>query len=248
MLYVLTGAIQTGKTRWLEAMTRELEARGVSCAGVLSPGVWRKHPGVDGEATGFEKLGIEVVLLPQGERLPFATRRDLLEAGPHEAVGASATREADRAGLGWAIRDEAIAAVNAHFDRLAAERNEAQSAQVARAAQGARAPQVTQGAQSAQVARAAGGADAAARQAATTQDAAGREGLLVVDELGRLELEFGGGYTSAMRLLEAGPSARWPKALIVVREQLAETARSHFGSAWKETTILTVGQHPFPFF
>ena len=41
MLFILTGDVRTGKTTWLEARVRELEAAGVPVRGVLAPGVWR---------------------------------------------------------------------------------------------------------------------------------------------------------------------------------------------------------------
>ena len=69
MLYLLTGEIQTGKTRWLEARMAQLEAAGVDVRGVLSPGVW--VPGAEG---GFEKLGIDLVFYPGHERVRFADR------------------------------------------------------------------------------------------------------------------------------------------------------------------------------
>jgi nucleoside-triphosphatase THEP1 len=184
-LFCLTGDVQTGKTRWLLRLLDELAASGVTGLGVVSPGIWRKND-IDGEredAPPFEKLGIEVVLLPQNERLPFAARRDLLD---EEGMG-TPTAEADRARLLWAIRDDSIQAVNRHFDAL-------------------------------------------------MQDP--MDGLLVVDELGRLELEQEGGFTQALRLLEAGPTAHWPCALVVVRDRLARTAASRLAPAWGEVVPL----------
>ena len=69
MLFILTGDIQIGKTRWLESTCRKLAADGIPCAGVVAPGVW--VPSEHGDANGFEKLGIDNLLLPQGERIPF---------------------------------------------------------------------------------------------------------------------------------------------------------------------------------
>ena len=116
MLYLLTGQVQTGKTRWLQGLVSAYEARGVVVGGVLAPGIWRKVTARDG-ATSFEKLGIDNVLLPGGERVPFARRVDLAcQAGACDSQSQSA-----RAGLGWAIDDAAIARVNAHFRVLAAE-------------------------------------------------------------------------------------------------------------------------------
>ena len=70
--------------------------------------------GVDGEGR-FEKLGIDNVLLPQGERIVFARRRDLAEGDQPFAQ----SEQAKAAQLAWAISDEAIAQVNDHFAMLA---------------------------------------------------------------------------------------------------------------------------------
>lgn len=110
MLFVLTGDIQIGKTRWLEALASDLAAKGALCSGVIAPGDWRRNP--DGS---LEKLGIDNLLLPEGRRIPFARRHDLARAeGTYRAESASA-----RANHSWEISDDAIDEVNACFDRLA---------------------------------------------------------------------------------------------------------------------------------
>ena len=92
MLFILTGDIQIGKTRWLSALVDDLARRGVTVFGVLSPGDWRERPNgeVGGEsargmagAGRYEKFGIDCVLLPSGERIRFAERGDLA----HKVVG-----------------------------------------------------------------------------------------------------------------------------------------------------------------
>ena len=122
MLFLLTGDVQIGKTRWLEKLCSDLAAAGVCVAGVIAPGQWvprtegqpgGRH-GFDGEGR-FEKLGIDNVLLPQGERIVFARRRDLAEGDQPLAQG----EQAKAAQLAWAISDEAIAQVNNHFAMLA---------------------------------------------------------------------------------------------------------------------------------
>lgn len=190
MLFALTGGIQTGKTRWLCRLVEALGAEGVRCAGVTAPGVWRKRQlgatlpegerAVDSRAESeYEKLGIDNVLLPGGERVPFARRVDLAcQAGAYNSRSQSA-----RAGLGWAIDDAAIARVNAHFRKLA---------------------------------------DAC-------QNAAS---LLIVDELGRLELMRGEGLVEAMALLDRGPTRAFPHALVVVREDLLPLARERLAPVW----------------
>lgn len=199
MLFLLTGGVQTGKTRWLERLATELAGEGVEVAGVVAPGVWRA---VDGGAGGFEKLGIDNVLLPQGERLPFARRRDLaLAEGTFDAKSQSAVAQ-----LAWEISDEAIAQVNRHFDEMFHVKHSFAETDVSRETSASR-----------------------------------RAGLAVVDELGRLELLHAGGLTSAVALLEAGPSARFPHALAVVRDWLASNAAERFGAAWGGVEVLAPG-------
>ena len=95
MLALLTGDIQTGKTRWLEARVEAAEAAGVEVWGVLAPGVWvPREPGaprVPGSGDGdFEKLGIDMAYFPGRERRVFAQRADLA-GGSVRAI----TRQAD---------------------------------------------------------------------------------------------------------------------------------------------------------
>lgn len=181
MLYVLTGDIQIGKTRWLEEMVVRLRREGVTCYGVVAPGDWVQSAGAHANADGFEKLGIWNVLLPEGERIRFADRKDLAQ----ESGTFQANSEAGRVGLGWHISDEAIAHVNQHF--------------------------------------------AAIPDMACSNSG---KGLLVVDELGRLELKFDGGLTEAVRLLEAGPTPCIQDALVVVRDTLAPLVEERFAAIW----------------
>lgn len=203
MLFILTGGVQSGKTRWLERLLVELAADGVESCGVLAPGVWRPRAGCEGEGAdgvlrplgagegAYEKLGIDNVLLPQGERLRFAQRRDLAE---RDGLLAPASQSA-AAQLAWEIPDEAIARVNAHFAVLAG-----------------------------------------------CWDVPGEQpGLLVVDELGRLELEHGCGLTAALDLLDSGATAACPHALAVVRASLLERAKERFAAAWGGCVALTPG-------
>ena len=191
MLFVLTGDVQTGKTRWLEKLVASLADRGVVAYGAMAPGVWadrrndRRHwPNAD--ANGFEKLGIENVLLPQGERVPFARRSDLAAAEGSFGAGAQSAR----AKLGWHIADEAIGRVNEHFSRV---------------------PTMARNARA--------------------------NGLLVVDELGRLELERAEGLTEALAVLDAGPTQALPHALIVVRSALIPHVEGRF-SSWGERVFV----------
>ena len=240
MLFFLSSDVQSGKTRWLENLVSELRACGVQCAGVLAPGVWREltdeelacaqadavagvRAGVrvgEEEASSdapkaaleepvaierFEKLGIDNVLLPTGERIVFGRRADLAEAeGSYDAESQSS-----RAKLGWTIFDEAIERVNEHFAQLSQE--------------------------------ACAGGDAVAVGVESGNAGSGNGSgtpyacspcLLVVDEIGRLELQRGGGLVEAMRLLQQGPSSAFPHALVVVRSWLAERAEEAFCPAW----------------
>lgn len=187
MLFILTGDIQIGKTRWLQDVVARLEGAHVPVAGVLAPGVWRENPVC---ANGLEKIGIDNEMLPGHELVHFARRRDLLLAesgdGSLEKCGQSETEQ-----LGWAMSDEVIEQVDAHFAAL--------EAQVTRDADN---PETPQG------------------------------GLLVVDELGRLELLRGLGLMHAVSLLRRGPSARWPHAVLIVRDWLLPQAHELFDAAW----------------
>lgn len=210
MLFALTGGIQTGKTRWLSGLVEGLLADGVRCAGVLAPGVWRRRdafaelPAGERSAGGrvgsaYEKLGIDNVLLPGGDRVGFARRADLAR----ESGLACRDSQSSRAGLGWAIDDDAIARVNAHFEMLAAAADDASSPK--------------------------DGSACVWRQDVHRGQA---PSLLIVDELGRLELLCGEGLAAAVALLDRGPMPAYPHALVVVREDLLPIARERFQPAW----------------
>ena len=182
MLFLLTGEVQIGKTRWLESLVTERADRGVPCAGVLAPGQWVPSEGEHADANGFEKLGIDNVLLPSGERIPFARRGDLARAdGTFDEESQAAKAE-----LAWHIDDAAIDRVNAHFNEIA------------------------------------------------THASVAAPGLLIVDELGRLEIWRGGGLTSAMALLAQGPTTTFPHALAVVRDYLLDDAEALLAEAWPD--------------
>ncbi|MDR2672412.1 MAG: hypothetical protein LBC35_03825 [Coriobacteriales bacterium] len=275
MLFCLTGGIQTGKTRWLLHLADELQACGVRCAGVISPGIWREIPDNDcgSRAARYEKLGIEVMLLPGGERLPFAQQRTALpddkdaasikQAGQAGQVGQlrktgqirqlrqartstkqagqagqtdqsklstgqtaqtgqtkPSTRQADQARLGWAIRDDTIAAVNRHFKELTSKKKP-QGRELLPAEKLLPTEKWLQDQEYSQK-----------HDRLPNQEFLPSRGLLMVDELGRLELELGRGFTAAVRLLDRGPSLSWPHALIVVRDSLADKAIVRFSRAW----------------
>lgn len=204
MLFLLTGDVQIGKTRWLENLCASLQAAGTCVAGVVAPGQWVPRPegqpggkhGFDG-AGRFEKLGIDNMLLPQGTRIEFARRRDLTVNGKAFAEGA----QAKAAKLGWAISDTAIAQVNAHFATLAKQAG------------------ITP-------------ADDPAPAQAASEIQLAPHAMLVVDELGRLELLRGCGLTNALAILDAGPTPQFPHAIAVVRETLLDEAHRRFELLW----------------
>ena len=189
MLFVVTGKAQTGKTRWLQSLLAKLQDAGVSVFGVLAPGVWVEASLLDGKVRDgaekrFEKRGIENVLLPGGEVLPFAKRADLAKADGTFNDGSQSAR----ANLSWEISDAALARVNAHLRALGSL-----------------------------------GEDGFAPS---------RPGVLLIDELGPLELLRGGGLTEAVSLLDVGPTSKYSHAIVVVRESLASLAQERFAAAW----------------
>ena len=116
MLFLLTGDIQTGKTRWLEALLKIFDEHHTHYAGVIAPGVWKKH-----DTGELEKLGIDNVLLPQKERISFARRRDLAQIeGSFDSKSQSAQEK-----LGWEISEDALAKVNDYFETLLQEHRKA---------------------------------------------------------------------------------------------------------------------------
>ncbi len=191
MLFVLTGNIQIGKTRWLESMISELQDKGVASYGVIAPGVWidrrnDSNPSSFVDANGFEKTGIDNVLLPNQTRIRFATRKDI-------AVSSNSFNENNqsaRAGLGWHISDSAIQQVNSHF-----------------------------------------------KQVETNIASETKPALLIVDELGQLELARGGGLTEAVSLLKSGPYPAVQHVLIVVRETLLPLLEGKFDN-WGEVVLI----------
>ena len=192
MLFILTGDRQTGKTRWLQSLLADLSAAGVEVCGVVAPGQWLDRG--EGTSARFEKLGIDNVLLPEGERIAFARRQDL-------AAG-EACSQAQAAQLGWAIADTAIDQVNAHFCGLCGKAKDCALP------------------------------DDLRQQLGIEAVAPQHPGLLVIDELGPLELLKGGGLTSAVDVLAQGPTSLCAHALVVIRESLLDVATERFGVCW----------------
>lgn len=63
-------------------------------------------------------------------------------------------------------------------------------------------------------------------------------GLLIIDELGRLELNHNCGLVEGIKLLEAGPQGCITDALLVVRETLALKAEQRFASLWDDALAI----------
>lgn len=216
MLFILTGDVQIGKTRWLERTISALEGARVGCAGVIAPGVWEDH----GEQTGedrFEKLGINNVLLPERTCVAFGRRRDLAQReGSFNPASQSA-----QAKMGWEISDAAIAQVNSHFANLAKEARQQEAALADDTAD----PFARDD-------------EPAARSSVGASAGAPAPRLLVVDELGQLELLRNGGLTCAVDLLEQGPTPAFPHALAVIRQWLLDAARERFEAVWGPLAII----------
>lgn len=119
MLFVLSGNVQTGKTRWLSQLVNHLENKGITVYGVTAPGIWEKQADSATGEVSFEKLGIENVLLPQNEGILFALRRDIAQnMGRFDQHSQSTSAQ-----MLWEIQEDAIACVNRHFEALAADMN-----------------------------------------------------------------------------------------------------------------------------
>ena len=188
MLLILTGDVEIGKTTWLTNAVDSLTEAGGRCDGVLAPGIWeRKSDGT------LDKLGIDNLLLPTRERVPFARRADLALA---EGVFDESSQSA-KAQLKWHISDDAIMKVNAHFDMLMQQN--------------------------------------AAKETRVDNDGSDdKKRLLVVDELGQLELLRDEGLTSAVSMLEKGPCGIYEHAVLIARDRfgLVEEAERRFSGAW----------------
>ena len=142
MLFLLTGDVQIGKTRWLEDLCASLQAAGTCVAGVMAPGQWAPRPeGQPGGKHGFDG-GRALREAGHRQRAAAAEQAHRIRTPPRPCGrGVKAFEEgaqAKAAKLGWAISDTAIAQVNAHFAALAKQ------AGIAPADSGANAPATAQ--------------------------------------------------------------------------------------------------------
>ena len=192
MLYLLTGEVQIGKTRWLHSLIAELEAQGAICEGVIAPGIWKEN--ADGT---FDKLGITNEMLPQHKTVTFALRDDIAKArGVFDE-----TSQAANAQMMWHIFDDSIVMVNSHFADLITHKHH-----------------VLEG----------------NNCEGTASEGCNPRRILIVDELGRLELMRGGGLTEAMKLLAEGPDDYYSDAIVIARDALGlpEEVEHLFGKTW----------------
>lgn len=206
-LYLLTGDIQTGKTRWLQDLVESVYFAGGAPYGVIAPGVWEET--FDGGEIHRVKTGIDNVLLPQNQSVSFARRADSPEAKNFANTQSSAGK------LAWSISDDAISAVNQHFENLQQE--------CCKSHEGAHGFPRKGG--------------SSFRDSFDSGEHA-RRGLLVVDELGILELQRNAGLTCALSLLGLGPTVLYENAVVVVREWLLDQAKDLLSSAWGECVTI----------
>ncbi len=188
MLFILTGEVQIGKSRWLMQLVDKLEQAGIACLGVVAPGVWIESDGENANDQGYEKLGIDNLLLPDRTPVHFAQRLDIARKNGTYVEKS----QAGRVGLEWHIDEEALKQVNQH---LASMPNHVELKLGSK--------------------------------------------LLIIDELGRLELEHDGGLIEAIKLLEAGPQKGIEDALVVTRQRFADDVERRFGATWGESIQLS---------
>lgn len=139
-IFVITGAIQTGKTTWIGRMLERAAERGLAVSGVLAPAVFENG----------SKTGIDALLLPGGERFELGRKsaafaqlaaehgRQLAaehgarqgaaaSAGEHNAQRGAAANTgegaaaAQRARLVWGMNEGALERINTHFRVLRQE-------------------------------------------------------------------------------------------------------------------------------
>ena len=189
MLYILTGPIQSGKTRWLQEVVHLLEKTNIGCDGVLVPGIWNEVGG------SYEKLGIWNEMLPSHERVSFALKPDE-NKGIYANLSCKDTSKKDQ---GWYINNDAVRVVNSHFRNI--------------------------------------------QQSIPESDK--NKHILIIDELGIMELERNKGLIAAVELLQKGPQGYFKHAIVVVREKnnFHKIACEKFSSSWDKVAFITPQQY-----
>ena len=211
MLFLLTGDAQIGKTRWLEDLCTSLQAAGTCVAGVVAPGQWVPRPeGQPGGKHSFDGAGRFEKLGIDNVLLPQGKR------------------------IEFARRRDLAA-----DDKAFAEGTQAKAAKLGWAISDTAIAQVN--AHFATLAKQAGitPADDPAPAQAASETQFIPHAMLVVDELGRLELLRGCGLTNALAILDAGPTPQFPHAIAVVRETLLDEARRRFKPLWGEPIAIS---------
>ncbi len=219
MLILLTGGRQIGKTRFLESLLKKTDLCGIRCVGVLTPGTW-----VDDGKGGFFKTGINAMLLPGGEVFRFADRYM-----PNDKQGSQPCSQP------------------------CSEPSAQPSLQLSQPSSQGSQPSVQPSSQSSQSDSAGLGwkiFDEAIDRINSHFDKLCESGLqerdlLIVDELGALELTCAMGFTSAMKLLKdpaiKGATVK-PNAIIVVRPELISAAKANFEDTWGELACIDLSK------
>lgn len=214
MLFVLTGKVQTGKTRWLQRTVECLEDRGVVACGVLAPGIW-----VECEPNVFDKYGIDNILLPQKERVPFGRRKDFPSSEPFSSPEESIARTIAQRAAERAAEHAAGTAdgVSGHAEPCGVAvkhyRTKGEEIKMAWDFPAECLDRVNE------------------HLRGIAQGAIGG-GFLIIDEIGRMELQREEGLVGALELLDRGPTPEFPHALVVVRETLLPLAKDRFEPVW----------------
>ena len=139
-IFVITGAIQTGKTTWIGRMLERAAERGLAVSGVLAPAVFENG----------SKTGIDALLLPGGERFELGRKSAAFaqlaaEHGAQQSAAASSNEHgaqqaaehgaqrgaavsagegaaaAQRVRLAWDMNESALERINTHFRSLRQE-------------------------------------------------------------------------------------------------------------------------------
>ncbi|MGN0078628.1 MAG: nucleoside-triphosphatase, partial [Coriobacteriales bacterium] len=205
-IFVITGAIQTGKTTWIARMLEQADRCGLQVSGVLAPAVFE-----DGV-----KTGIDALLLPSGERFELARKNPAFEQLHKEATGVpSADPTAAAVGQG-ALATVSGTASSARQDPQPAA--DARGGDARDSAAAARRVRLAWGMSDAALAR--------INEHFRSLRSTGFGQLMVVDEFGPLEFSGGQGYTEGMAVMDESLPAN---ALLVLRPTLLDTARQRWG-------------------
>ena len=255
MLFLLTGDVQIGKTRWLQALVEHLLGADIVCYGVLAPGIWvlaSTEETVDQAAAAA--LSIHGQGVPDGKP-PKKTPKKLQEKTPKKSpekphplhnlsangrcasVGQSAAGAFEKLGIDNLLLPQMERISFAMRADLAREQDLFdENAQASHAGLGWHISDQALNTVNQHLASVAtltaNGHDKTKGTDQQEQYRMERKGVLVIDEVGRLELHHDGGLIEAMRLLERGPVPGMEDALVVVRQTLVEEVAQRFADIW----------------